>query len=97
VRRQWRTIFTAFITSLQEASMDGTGTGNAAIYSSMIRGGKNTYFVDVREAKNGKKYLSISETHIDGEEKKRATMRVFSDSVEPFRQAVEEAVQAIAA
>jgi hypothetical protein len=73
-------------------------TNNApAIYSSMIRGGKNTYFVDVREAKNGKKYLSLSETHFDGEDRKRSTMRIFSESIEPFRQAVEEAVSAIAA
>jgi hypothetical protein len=68
-----------------------------AIYSSMIRGGKNTYFVDVREAKNGKKYLALSETHFEGEERKRSTMRIFGESVEPFRQAVEEAVTAIAA
>jgi hypothetical protein len=72
-------------------------TNNTSVYSSMVRGGKNTYFVDVREAKNGKKYLSLSETHFDGEERKRSTMRIFGESIEPFRQAVEEAVSAIAA
>jgi len=61
----------------------------------MVRSGKTTYFVDVREAKNGKKYLSISETRLDGEERKRTTLRVFSESVEPFKQAIEEAVAAV--
>ena len=72
-------------------------TNNNSVYSSTIRGGNNTYFVDVREAKNGKKYLSLSETHLEGEERKRSTMRVFGESIEPFRQAVTEAVSAIAA
>ncbi len=35
---------------------------NDAVYSTMVRAGRTTYFVDVREAKNGKKYLSISDT-----------------------------------
>ena len=67
-----------------------------AVFSSMVRAGRTTYFVDVREAKNGKKYLSISENRIDAEDKKqRTTVRVFSESVEQFRQAVDEAVTAV--
>jgi hypothetical protein len=58
----------------------------------MVRAGKSTFFVDVREAKNGKKYLSISENRIDGEERKRSSVRVFSEAVDQFRQAVDEAV-----
>jgi len=68
---------------------------NAAIYSTMVRSGKTTYFVDVREAKNGNKYLSISESRISGDEKKRATLRVFGDTVDQFRQAINEAVSAM--
>ncbi len=68
-------------------------SNNGGVFSTMVRAGRTTYFVDVREAKNGKRYLSISETQIDGEEKrKRSTVRVFSESVEPFRQAVNDAV-----
>jgi hypothetical protein len=70
---------------------------NTAIYSTMIRGGKVTYFVDVREAKNGKRFLSISETRIEGEERKRTTLRVFGESIEPFRQAISEAAGAVSA
>lgn len=71
-------------------------TSNNAVYSTMVRAGKITYFVDVKEAKNGKKYLSISETQMNGEEKKRTTLRVFSEGIDPFRQAIEEAANAAA-
>jgi hypothetical protein len=72
-------------------------TTNNAIYSTMIRAGKTTYFVDVKEAKNGAKYLSISESRIDADEKRqRTTLRVFGESVEQFRQAVAEAAAAAA-
>lgn len=66
------------------------------LYSTMVRAGKATYFVDVREAKNGNKYLSIAETRIDGEERKRSTVRVFGETVDPFRQAVDEAAGVLA-
>ncbi len=70
---------------------------NSAVFSSMVRAGRTTYFVDVREAKNGKKYISISENRLDGDDKRqRSTVRVFSDSIEQFRQAVDEAAAAVA-
>jgi hypothetical protein len=72
-------------------------TTNNAIYSTMVRSGKTTYFVDVKEAKNGNKYLSISETRLEGEEKKRTTVRVFGETVEQFRQAIDEAAAAAVA
>ena len=71
-------------------------TNNDAIYSTMVRAGRTTYFVDVKEAKNGNKYLSISESKIDAEQqKKRTTLRVFSDSIDQFRQAIDEAASAV--
>jgi hypothetical protein len=68
---------------------------NNAIYSTMVRSGKTTYFVDVKEAKNGSKFLSISENRLDGEERKRTTVRVFGETVDQFRQAIDEAAQAV--
>ena len=69
---------------------------NNAIYSTMVRAGRRTYFVDLREAKNGNKYLSISENKISNEKgKERVTLRVFGESIEQFRQAVEDAAKAI--
>jgi hypothetical protein len=63
-----------------------------AIYSTMVRAGRTTYFVDVKEAKNGSKYISISEHRIDADEKKsRSTIRVFGESIESFKLAIDEA------
>lgn len=65
---------------------------NNTIYSTMIRAGRTTYFVDVREARTGNKYLQISESRVDADEKKsRTTIRVFTDSLEQFKQAIGEA------
>jgi len=64
---------------------------NNAIYSTMVRTGKTTYFVDVKEAKNGKKYLQLTESRVNGEERKKSTVRVFSEAIEVFKQAVDEA------
>jgi len=64
----------------------------------MVRAGRTTYFVDVKEAKNGKRYMSISENRLDDDDKKqRTTVRVFKESVDQFRQAVEEASKAVTA
>ena len=72
-----------------------TTTGNGALFSTMVRAGKTTYFVDVREAKNGSKFLSIAETKIDDDKRQRTTVRVFGDSVGLFKQAIDEAAAAI--
>jgi hypothetical protein len=68
---------------------------NNAVYSTMVRAGRTTYFIDVKEAKNSKKYIQITESRIDAEEKKlRSVIRVFGDSIDSFRQAVVEAATA---
>ena len=65
---------------------------NNAIYSTMIRSGRTTFFIDVKEAKNGAKYISITETRIDADSKKsRSTIRVFGEAIDQFRQAIDEA------
>ena len=70
---------------------------NSALYSTMVRSGRTTYFVDLKEAKNGNKYLSITESKIDGDQKQKMTIRVFGDTVEEFRKAVNDAAAAITA
>lgn len=69
-------------------------TTTNALYSTMVKSGKTTYFVDLKEAKNGNKYLSISETRVDGEEKKRSTVRFFGETIDQLRKAIEEASEA---
>ena len=68
---------------------------DSALYSTMVRAGRTTYFVDLKEAKNGNKYLSITESKIDGDKKQKMTIRVFGDTVEEFRKAVNDAAAAI--
>ncbi len=62
-----------------------------AIYSKSIKAGKSTYFIDVKEAKNGNKYLSICESRLNGEERKRTSLNVFGENVARFREAIDEA------
>lgn len=70
---------------------------DSALYSTMLRNGRTTYFVDLKEAKNGNKYLSITESRIDGDQKKKQTIRVFGDAIQEFKKAIEDAVAAIPA
>ncbi len=70
-----------------------TTTSNA-LYSTMVKSGKTTYFVDLKEAKNGNKYLSISETKVDGEERKRSTVRFFGETIDLLKKAIDEAAEA---
>jgi hypothetical protein len=72
--------------------------GNSdAVYSTMVRAGRTTFFVDVKEAKNGSKYLSITESRLDGDQKRKTTIRIFGDSVQEFRQAISDAAAAVTA
>jgi hypothetical protein len=67
-----------------------------AIYSTMIRSGNTTYFVDAKEAKNGKKYLVVTENRINEHyEKSRSTVKVFSETAPMLLQAITEAEQAM--
>ena len=38
-----------------------------ALFTRTIKAGKSTYFVDVKESKNNKKYISLAESSISGE------------------------------
>lgn len=67
-----------------------------AVFSSMVRAGKTTYFVDVKEAKNGKRYMQITETNLSADEKRsRSMIRVFPESVDMVKQAIQEASLAV--
>jgi len=68
---------------------------DSALYSTMVRSGRTTYFVDLKEAKNGSKYLSITESKINGEQKQKQTIRIFGETIEEFRKAVNDAAAAI--
>ena len=59
------------------------------LYSTVIKSGKNTYFVDVKEAKNGNKYLAITESQAGNPQRK--TIRIFGEAIGKLRDAVVEA------
>lgn len=69
---------------------------NDVLYSTMVRSGRTTYFVDVKSAKNGNKYIAITEHRLESDDKRtRSSIRVFADSVPHLTQAVQEAAVAV--
>lgn len=68
---------------------------NNASFSRQIKSGRSTYFVDVKETKNGDKYLSISENRFDGKERKRATINIFGETIAQVHQGINEAVASL--
>ena len=72
-----------------------------ALFSKSIKAGDRTYFIDVKEAKNKSRYLTIAETKKskdakEGEKKfSRSSVMVFDNQAENFRGALEEAMKAL--
>ena len=64
------------------------------LYSTVVKSGRNTYFVDVKEAKNGNKYLAITESQA-GDPPRKSTIRVFGEAIGRLRDAVAEAASTI--
>ena len=66
------------------------------IFSKTIKAGDRTYFIDVKEAKNKSKYLTIAESKRSKEDEKkftRSSVMVFDNQVEKFREALDEAMK----
>jgi hypothetical protein len=66
-----------------------------ALFSKSLKSGDRTYFIDVKEAKNKSKYLTIAESKPskDGEKKfTRSSVMIFDNQMEKFRDALEEAL-----
>lgn len=68
---------------------------NQSQNSKMVKAGSRTYFFDVKEAKNGKKYLVITESRLAGEGKERVrnTIMVFPEQAGEFASVVSEMAQ----
>ena len=66
------------------------------LFSKTIKAGDRTYFIDVKEAKNKSKYLTIAESKPSKEgEKKftRSSVMVFDNQVGKLREALDEAMK----
>ncbi len=70
-----------------------------SLFSKMVKSGKITYFLDVKEAKNNTKYLTVTASQPSREEPKKFTknsINVFSNSAEEFVGAVKQAKEELA-
>lgn len=68
------------------------------LFTETIKGESRTYFVDMKEARNGKPYLSISETFKvkDKDEFDRNRIFVFEGDFEAFASTIAKAMEAYA-
>jgi len=64
-------------------------------FNKMVKSGKTTYFLDVKEAKNNNKYLAITTSQPSKEDPKKFTRRsinIFDSTANEFVGAVQEAM-----
>lgn len=71
---------------------ENTMSEKMSLYTKMIRAGRRTYFFDVREAKNNKRFMIIAEsTRAEDGTFNRSSVIIFPDDVENFLTAFSEA------
>ena len=63
-----------------------------SLFSTRVHAGRRTYFVDVKSAKNNKPFLKITQSEVNGEEKKKTTLNVFESEISDLNSAVNQAV-----
>jgi len=66
-----------------------------SLFSSKATAGRRTFFFDVKNTKDSKPYLKITQSEKNGEEKKRVNVNVFDSEVPEFMSALNEAVEFI--
>lgn len=65
------------------------------IYSQNLKTKGQTYFFDVKAAKNGNKYLSISQSWIRDGQGHRGTITVFQNDLQQFLEAMGQAQERV--
>ena len=65
--------------------------------SQIVKAGAKTYFLDLKETRDGKPYLVITESRFKGEgkERERTSIAVFPEHAQGFLQALQEMVSRI--
>ena len=57
-------------------------------YSQLVKAGKRTYFFDIKESKDGTRYMTISESkRIKGDEYERQSIMIFHEDIREFSSA----------
>mgnify|MGYP001310849494 CR=1 FL=1 len=67
-----------------------------ALFSKMVKAGRTTYFMDVWEAKNGSKYITITASQPSQSDPKKFTKHsiiVFSQVADEFIGALKETIE----
>lgn len=66
--------------------------GGKELFNRMVKAGQRTYFVSVKEARNGNKYMTITESkRAENGKFDRARMFIFQNKMGEFVQALQEA------
>ncbi len=62
--------------------------------SIIVKAGSKTYFFDLKQTRDNKPYLLLTESRFkgEGEERERVSITIFPESAVPFGQAVAEMV-----
>ncbi|MBI2607223.1 MAG: DUF3276 family protein [Candidatus Doudnabacteria bacterium] len=65
------------------------------LFSTKVAAGRRTYFFDVKNAKNDKPFLKITQSEINGEEKKKSYLNIFDSEITDFSGALAQTVEYI--
>ncbi|MFA5840201.1 MAG: DUF3276 family protein [Candidatus Margulisiibacteriota bacterium] len=77
--------------------MDTVEKKSKDLFNRMVKAGRRTYFIAVREAKNSQKYITITESKlVDKDKFDRFSIMVFQDKVSDFVDALEAACEVVA-
>ncbi len=77
--------------------MEEKGHGSKEIFSRMVKAGKRTYFIAVKETAKNQKFVTLTESKLVGENKfDRFNIMVFQDKLGDFAGAFAEACKAAA-
>lgn len=61
-----------------------------------VKAGKKFYFFDVKQARNGNRYLQITESRLDSNgERTRSRITVFPDHLAEFKMRFDEIIEAL--
>jgi hypothetical protein len=74
--------------------MDENSNGAREVFKRMIKAGRRTYFISVKESKNNKKYITLTESKVVGANKfDRFSIMVFPERMVELLQGLHEAEQ----
>ena len=77
--------------------MSGNGNGGKELFNRMVKAGRRTYFISVKEAKNNNKYVTVTESKVVDKDKfERFRIMIFQNKMGEFVEAIQEAQQVAA-